>query len=223
MLPDLNYYPADEENYTTEQPSGSNFLSGIFSNHNQTNSYQPYDQTNFYQTYDQINSYQTYDQTNSYPTYDQTNFYQIYDQTNSYPTYDRTNSYQTNSYPTYDRTNLYLYPAIDSNNIIYQQPNPAVPLYNFFGGSSSTTSGCNLADNISRTEKQNNIDGRSSVDPTIMELSDYHDDQDEQDDGGPYYSNKEETGEDYTEQSDISIDEFEDEENQRCDTTLLVT
>jgi hypothetical protein len=52
-----------------------------------------------------------------------------------------------------------------------------VPLYNFFGGSSSTTtSGCNLADNIGRTEEENNIDGRSSVDPTIMELSDSHDD-----------------------------------------------
>jgi hypothetical protein len=69
MLPDLNYYP-DEENYTAEQPSGSNFLTGIFSNHNQTNSYQTYDQTNSYQTYDRTNSYQTYDQTNSYPTYD---------------------------------------------------------------------------------------------------------------------------------------------------------
>jgi hypothetical protein len=160
MLPDLNYNP-DEENYTAEQPSGSKFLTGIFSNQNETNSYQ---------TYDQTNSYQTYDQTNSYPTYDRTNSYQTYD--------------QTNSYPTYDQTNLYLYPAIYSNNIIYQQPNPAVPLYNFFGGSSSTTSGCNLADNI---------DGRNSVDPTIMELSDDHDDRDEQDDGGPYYSNEEET------------------------------
>jgi hypothetical protein len=68
-----------------------------------------------------------------------------------------------------------------------------VPLYNFFGGSSSSTSGCNLADNIGRTEEQNNIDDRSSVDPTIMELSDNHDDQDEQDDGGPYYSNEQET------------------------------
>jgi hypothetical protein len=127
-------------------------------------------------------------QTNSYPTYDQTNSYPTYDQTNSYQTYD-----QTNSYPTYDQTNLYPYPAIYSNNIIYQQPNPAVPLYNFFGGSSSSTSGCNLADNIGRTEEQNNIDDRSSVDPTIMELSDNHDDQDEQDDGGPYYSNEQET------------------------------
>jgi hypothetical protein len=68
-----------------------------------------------------------------------------------------------------------------------------VPLYNFFGGSSSSTSGYNLADNIGRTEEQNNIDGRSSLDPTIMELSDDHDDQDEQDDGGSYYSNEEET------------------------------
>jgi hypothetical protein len=98
-----------------------------------------------------------------------------------------------------------------------------VPLYNFFDGSSSTTSGCNLADNIGRTEEQNNIDDKSSVDPTIMELSDDYDDQDEKDDGGPYYSNEEETREDYTEQSDISIDKSEDEEIQRCDTTLLVT
>jgi hypothetical protein len=207
MLPYLNYYP-DEEIYTAEQPSDSNFLTKIFPNHNQTNSYQTYDETNSYQTYDQTNSYQTYDQTNSYPTYDRTNSYQTYD--------------QTNSYPTYDRTNLYLYPAIYSNNIIYQQPNPAVPLYIFFGGSSSTTSDCNLADSIGMTEEQNNIDDRSSVDPTLMELSDGRDDQDEQDDGVPYYSNEEEIGEDYTEQSDISIDETEDEEIQRCNTTLLV-
>jgi hypothetical protein len=141
-----------------------------------------------FSTDDQINSYQTYDQTNSYQTYDQTNSYQIYDQTNSYPIYDRTNFYST-----YDQTNSYLYPVIYSYNIIYQQPNPAVPLYNFFGGSSSTTSGCNLADNICRTEEKNNIDGRSSVDPTIMELSDDHDDQDEKYDGGLYYSSEEET------------------------------
>jgi hypothetical protein len=193
-------------------------LAEIFSTHDQVNSYQTYDQTNSYQTYNQTNSYQTYDQTNSYQTYDQTNYYQTYDQTydqtNSYSTYDR-----TNLYPTYDRTNSYPYPAIYSNNIIYQQPNPAVPLYNFFGGSSSTTSGCNLADNIGRTEKENNIDGRNSVDPTVMELSDGHDDQDEQDDDGPYYSSEEETGEDYIKQSDFSIDESEDEEIQRCDTT----
>jgi hypothetical protein len=181
MIPELNFYPADEENYTAEQPRGSSFLAGIFS---------------------------TYDQTNSYPTYDQTN---------SYPTYD-----QTNSYPTYDQTNSYPYPVIYSNNIIYQQPNPAVPPYNFFHNSSSN-SGCNLADDLGRTEEQSNIDGSSSVDPTVMKLSDDHDDQDEQDDGGPYYWSEVETGKDYTEHSDISIGESEDEEIQRCDTTLLVT
>jgi hypothetical protein len=170
MIPDLNYYPADEENYTTEQPSGSSFLAGIFSTHNQTN------------------SYQTYDQTNSCPTYDQKNFYQTYDQTNSCPTYD-----QINSCPTYDQTNSYLYPAIYSNNIIYQQPNPAVPLYNFLVVVVVLPRGCNLADNIGRTEEQYNIDGKSSVDPTVIELSDDHDDQDEQDDGGLYYSSEEET------------------------------
>jgi hypothetical protein len=201
MISDLNYYPADEKNYIAEQPSDNSFLAGIFPTHDQTNSYQ---------TYDQINSYQTYDQTNSY---------QIYDQTNSCPTYDR-----TNSYPTYDRTNSYPYPAIYSKNIIYQQPNPAMPLYNFFDGSnSSTTSDCNFADNIGRTEEQYNIDDKSSVDPTVMELSDDHDDHDEQDDGGQYYSSEEKTGEDYIEQSDTSINESEDEEIQRCDTTLLVT
>jgi hypothetical protein len=116
-----------------------------------------------------------------------------------------------------------MYPAVYSNNIIYQQPNPTVPLHNFFGSSSSTISSCNLADNIGNTEEENNIDGRSSVDPMVMELSEGHDDQDEQDDGGPYYSSEEETREDYTEQSDFSIDESEDEEIQRCDNTLLVT
>jgi hypothetical protein len=42
-----------------------------------------------------------------------------------------------------------------------------------------------------------------------MELNDDHDDQD---DGGPYYWSEVEIGEDYTEQSDISIGESEDEE-----------
>jgi hypothetical protein len=126
----------------------------------------------------------TYDQTNSYPTYDQTNSYPTYDQTNSYPTYD-----QTNSYPTYDQTNSYLYPTVYSNNIIYQQSNPAVPPYNFFGDSSSTF-GCSLADDLGRTEEQSNIDCSSNVDPTVMKLSDYHNDQD---DGGPYYWSEVET------------------------------
>jgi hypothetical protein len=56
-----------------------------------------------------------------------------------------------------------------------------------------------------------------------MKLSDDHDDQDEQDDSGSYYWSEVEIGEDYTEQSDISIDESENEEIQICDTTLLVT
>jgi hypothetical protein len=80
-----------------------------------------------------------------------------------------------------------LYPAIYSNNIIYQQPNPVVPLYNFFGGSNNITYGCNLADNIGRIEERYNINGRSSIDPTVMELSD------EQDDNDLYYSSEEET------------------------------
>jgi hypothetical protein len=84
--------------------------------------------------------------------------YSTYDQTNSYPKYN-----QTNSYPTYDQTNSYLYPAVYSNNIIYQQPNLIMPPYNFFGGSSST-SDCNLADDLGRIEEQSNIDGGSSVD-----------------------------------------------------------
>jgi hypothetical protein len=44
-----------------------------------------------------------------------------------------------------------------------------VPPYNFFGGSSST-SGCNLDDDLGRIEEQSNIDGGSSVDTTVMEL-----------------------------------------------------
>jgi hypothetical protein len=31
MIPDLNFYPTDEENYAMEQLSGSSFLAGIFS------------------------------------------------------------------------------------------------------------------------------------------------------------------------------------------------
>jgi hypothetical protein len=78
--------------------------------------------------------------------------------------------------------------------------------YNFFDGSSSSTYGeSNFQDNygnlvddhnlnvfngdlsLGRAEKQSNIGGNSNVDPTVMELSDDHDDQDEQDDGGPHY------------------------------------
>jgi hypothetical protein len=36
MIPDLNYCPADEEKYTSEQPSDVNFLAKIFSTHDQT-------------------------------------------------------------------------------------------------------------------------------------------------------------------------------------------
>jgi hypothetical protein len=101
-----------------------------------------------------------------------------------FPTYD-----QTNLCPTYDQTNSYPYQIVYSNNIIYQQPNPAVPPYNFFGGSSST-SGCNLDDDLGRIEEQSNIDGGSSVDTRVMELSDDHDDQD---DGSLYYWSEVET------------------------------
>jgi hypothetical protein len=146
MIANLNFYPADEENYIAEEPSGSSFLAGIFS---------------------------TCDQTNSYL------------------------NHVKNIISNFNQGGYYPYPAIYSNNIIYQQPNPAVPSYNFFGGSSST-SDCNLADDLNlnvfdgnlcldRTEEQSNIDDNSSVDPIIMKLSDDHDDQDEQDDGVPYY------------------------------------
>jgi hypothetical protein len=114
--------------------------------------------------------------------------FSTYDQTNFYP-----NQVQ-NTISNFNQGGYYLYPAVYSNNIIYQQPNSAVSPYNFIGGSSST-SDCNLADDLNlnvfngnlslgRTEEQSNIDGSSSVDPTVMELSDDHD---EQDDGGPYY------------------------------------
>jgi hypothetical protein len=39
MIPDLNFHPTDEGNYTAEEPSGSSFLAEIFSNYGQTNSY----------------------------------------------------------------------------------------------------------------------------------------------------------------------------------------
>jgi hypothetical protein len=52
-----------------------------------------------------------------------------------------------------------------------------------------------------------------------MELSD---DKDEQDDDGPYDSSEVETGEDYTELSDFSNDESENEEIQRCDNLFIV-
>jgi hypothetical protein len=39
MISDLNFDPSDEENYTTEEPSGSSFFVGIFLNYDQSNSY----------------------------------------------------------------------------------------------------------------------------------------------------------------------------------------
>jgi hypothetical protein len=76
---------------------------------------------------------------------------------------------------------------------------------------------------LGRAEEQSNIDDSSNIDPTIMELSDDHDDQHEQDDGGPHYWSEVETWENYIEQSDILNDESKNEEILRCDTTLLVT
>jgi hypothetical protein len=67
---------------------------------------------------------------------------------------------------------------------------------------------------LTRAEEQSNID------QTVMKLSD---DQDEQDDDGLYDLSEVETGEDYTEQSDFSNDESENEKIQICDTILLVT
>jgi hypothetical protein len=95
MIAYLNFYPADEENYTTEEPSDGSFLARIFL---------------------------TYDQTNSYPNQVQ------------------------NTISNFNQGEYYPYPAVYSNNIIYQQSNPTVSPYNFFSGSS--TSGCNLADDL---------------------------------------------------------------------------
>jgi hypothetical protein len=39
MRLDLNFHPTDEENYTAEEPSDSNFLVEIFSNYGQIDSY----------------------------------------------------------------------------------------------------------------------------------------------------------------------------------------
>jgi hypothetical protein len=73
---------------------------------------------------------------------------------------------------------------------------------------------------LGRVEEQNNISGSINIDPTVMELSDDHD---EQSDVGPHDWSEVETKEDYTEQSDFSNDKSENEEILRCDTTLLVT
>jgi hypothetical protein len=39
---------------------------------------------------------------------------------------------------------------------------------------------------LGKTEEQSNISGNSNIDPTVMKLSDDHDDQDKQDDVGPH-------------------------------------
>jgi hypothetical protein len=39
MIPNLNFYLADEENYTVEEPSGNSFLAEIFPTYDQINSY----------------------------------------------------------------------------------------------------------------------------------------------------------------------------------------
>jgi hypothetical protein len=83
---------------------------------------------------------------------------------------------------------------------------PLCHIYNFFDDSNSSTyEESNFQDNydnlvddlnlnvfddnlsLGRAQEQRNIDDNSNVDPTVMKLSDDHDDQDEQDDGGPHY------------------------------------
>jgi hypothetical protein len=83
---------------------------------------------------------------------------------------------------------------------------PLCHIYNFFDDSNSSTyEESNFQDNydnlvddlnlnvfddnlsLGRAQEQRNIDDNSNVDPTVMKLSDYHDDQDEQDNGGPHY------------------------------------
>jgi hypothetical protein len=103
--------------------------------------------------------------------------------------------------------------------------------YNFFEGSSSTYDQSNFQENCSNLADDCNLnildvnlslvraEEQSNNDSTVMELSD---DQDEQDDDGPYDSSEVETGEDYTELSDFSNDESENEEIQRCDNIFIV-
>jgi hypothetical protein len=104
------------------------------------------------------------------------------------------------------------YPFIYSNNIIYQQPNPVIQpchTYNFFDSSSSTYQELNFIDNygnlgddlnlnifednlsLGRTEEQSTIGCSSNIDLTTSEtfapIMEYSDDQEEQDDCGPYY------------------------------------
>jgi hypothetical protein len=157
MIPYLNFDPSDEENYTAEEPSDSSFFAEIFPN---------------------------YDQSNSYPNQVQ-NIISNFNQGEYYTNYPYDSSIYSHLYPS-----------------IYQQPNPAVPpchTYNFFRGSSSTYDQSNFQENRDNLADDRNLnvldvnlnfdraEEQSNIDPTVMELSD---DQDEQDDVGPYYSSE---------------------------------
>jgi hypothetical protein len=157
-----------------------------------------------------------------------------YNQNNSYPNQVQNiisnfnqGGYYTN-YPYDSSICSHLYPAV------YQQSNSTVPpchTYIILGDSSSTYDPSNFQDNYGNLAYDSNLnifdinlsldraEKQSNIDPTIIELSD---DQDEQDDTGPHDWSEIEIEEDYIEQSDVSNDESDNEEIQRCNTTLLV-
>jgi hypothetical protein len=59
MIPDLNFDPSDEKNYTAEEPSGNSFFAEIFSNYDQIN-YYPNQVQNIISNFNQDRYYRNY-------------------------------------------------------------------------------------------------------------------------------------------------------------------
>jgi hypothetical protein len=156
----------DEENYTTEEPSGSSFFVGIFSNYEQSNSY-PNQVQNTISNFNQGGYYTNcpYDSSiysHLYPS--------VYQQPNPAVTACHTYNFFSGSNSTYEESKF----QDNCGNLVDD-----FNLHVFDG---------NLS--LGRAEEQSNIGGSSNIDRTVMELSD---DQDEQDDASPQYWSKVET------------------------------
>jgi hypothetical protein len=100
MIPDLNFDPSVEENYTAEEPNGSSFFTRIFSNYDQNNFY-PNQAQNIISNFNQDEYYMNYPYDSSIYSHLYLSFYQ-----QSYPAVPPCHTYNffRDSSNTYDQS-----------------------------------------------------------------------------------------------------------------------
>jgi hypothetical protein len=103
MIPDLNFDPSNERNYTAEEPSGSSFFTGIFPNYDKNNFY-PNHVLNIIYNFNQGEYYTNYPYNSSIYSY---LYPSIYQQSNpAVPPCHTYNFFGDSSSSTYDQSNF---------------------------------------------------------------------------------------------------------------------